>query len=95
MKTLERRLGLSSVVLLSVSATLGVGVFVIPGLAIGKSGGSTYLAFLVCGLCVLSPAMSKAELASAMPYSGGTYNYILKAFGPFMGTVMGLGLALG
>ena len=78
--------------MLSVSATLGVGVFVLPGLAIGKTGASTYLAFLLCALCVLPAALAKAELASAMPYSGGTYNYIIKAFGPFMGTVMGLGL---
>ena len=92
MKTLERRLGLPSVVIISVSAMLGSGVFVLPGLAIGKTGGSTYLAYLVCALCVLPAALAKAELASAMPYSGGTYNYILKAFGPFMGTVMGLGL---
>ena len=73
MKTLERRLGLSSVVIISVSAMLGSGVFVLPGLAIGKTGGSTYLAYLVCALCVLPAALAKAELASAMPYSGGTY----------------------
>ena len=92
MKTLERGLGLPSVVIISVSAMLGSGVFVLPGLAVGKTGGSTYLAYFVCALCVLPAALAKAELASAMPYSGGTYNYILKAFGPFMGTVMGLGL---
>ena len=92
LKKLERHLGLWPVVMISVSAMLGSGVFVLPGLAVGQTGGSTYLAYLVCALCVLPAALAKAELASAMPYSGGTYNYILKAFGPLMGTTMGLGL---
>ncbi len=91
MKTLERRLGLWSVVTISLSALLG-GIFVLPGIAIGKTGSSAWVAYLVVAACIISPALSKAELSTAMPHSGGTYNFVNKAFGPLIGTVMGIGL---
>ena len=91
MKTLERRLGLWSVVTISLSALLG-GIFVLPGIAIGKTGSSAWLAYLAVAFCIISPSLSKAELSTAMPHSGGTYNFVNKAFGPLLGTVMGFGL---
>jgi len=94
LKTLERRLGLPSVVAISMGAMLGSGLFVLPGLAAGMTGPSVWLAYLVAGLLVLPAALSKAELATAMPTSGGTYVYIDRAFGPFAGTIAGLGLWL-
>ncbi|MED5463202.1 MAG: amino acid permease, partial [Myxococcota bacterium] len=81
MKTLERRLGLWSVVIISISAMLR-GVFVLPGLAVGMTGGSAWLAFLLVAICILPAALSKAELASALPQSGGAYVFINRAFGP-------------
>ena len=71
---------------------LGSGVFVLPGLAVGMTGGSAWLAYAAVALCVLPAALSKAELASALPRSGGAYVFINKAFGPLAGTIMGLGL---
>jgi basic amino acid/polyamine antiporter, APA family len=91
LKTLERRLGLWSVVTISLSALLG-GIFVLPGIAIGKTGSSAWLAYLAVAFCIISPSLSKAELSTAMPHSGGTYNFVNKAFGPLLGTVMGFGL---
>jgi len=49
---------------------------------------------LLAAVCILPAALSKSELATAMPSSGGTYVYIERAFGPFMGTVSGIGLWL-
>ena len=71
MKVLERRLGMWSVVIISISAMLGSGVFVLPGLAVGMTGGSAWLAYATVALCILPAALSKAELASALPQSGG------------------------
>ena len=73
---------------------LGSGIFVLPGLAAAKTGPSVWLAYLAAGLCVLPAALSKAELATAMPTSGGTYVYVDRAFGPLVGTISGLGLWL-
>ncbi|TNF38098.1 MAG: amino acid permease [Deltaproteobacteria bacterium] len=94
MKLLERRLGLGAVIAISMSAMIGSGIFVLPGLAAHKTGPSVWLAYLLAGLCVLPAALSKSELSTAMPVSGGTYVYIERAFGPLAGTVAGLGLWL-
>lgn len=70
------------------------GIFVLPGLAVGITGSSVWLAFLVASLCILPAVLSKSELATAMPKSGGTYVYIERAFGPLFGTIAGIGLWL-
>jgi len=93
-RKLERQLGLSSVVAISVSTMLGSGLFVLPGLAAAKTGPSVWLAYLFAGLCVLPAALSKAELATAMPTSGGSYVFVDRAFGPLAGTIAGIGLWL-
>jgi len=41
---------------------------------------------------VLPGAISKGELAAAMPSSGGSYVYVERTFGPLIGTISGLGL---
>ena len=71
---------------------LGTGIFVLPGLAATKIGGSLWLAYLVAAICILPAAYSKSELATAMPSSGGAYVFIERAFGPLFGTISGLGL---
>lgn len=94
MKKLERSLSLPYVVAISIGGMLGSGIFVLPGIAAAKTGPSIWIAYLLAGLCVLPAALSKSELATAMPTSGGTYVYIERAFGPVMGTISGIGLWL-
>lgn len=94
MKKLERSLSLISVIAISIGGMLGSGIFVLPGLAAAKTGSSVWLAYLLAALCILPAALSKSELATAMPSSGGTYVYIERAFGPILGTVSGIGLWL-
>ncbi len=96
--TLERKLGMVSVVIISLSAMLGSGLFVLPALVMLDLGGGTmpvagiWIAFLLAALAILPAAVSKGELATAMPSSGGSYVYIERTFGPMVGTVAGLGL---
>jgi APA family basic amino acid/polyamine antiporter len=91
--TLERKLGIWSVVIISLSAMLGSGLFVLPALAMLNLGGSgIWAAYLLAALVVLPGALSKAELATAMPTSGGSYVYIERTYGPLLGTIAGLGL---
>jgi amino acid transporter len=94
MKKLERSLSLWSVVAIGIGGMLGSGIFVLPGLAAAKTGPSVWLAYLLAGICVLPAALSKSELATAMPTSGGTYVFIERAFGPLFGTIAGIGLWL-
>jgi amino acid transporter len=94
MKKLERRLTLSSVIAISIAGMLGSGIFVLPGIAAAKTGSSIWLAYLIAAICILPAALSKSELATAMPKSGGSYVYIERALGPLFGTISGIGLWL-
>lgn len=89
---LERSVGLFGVVIISLSAMLGPGIFVLPALATEIMGSGIWLAFFLAAIVVLPGALSKAELSSAMPASGGTYTYIEKTYGPVAGSIAGLGL---
>jgi APA family basic amino acid/polyamine antiporter len=92
MKTdLERDLGLYATVTISMGAMIGSGIFVLPALGFTKAGPAVIAAYILAGLVVLPAALSKAEMATAMPESGGTYLYIDRAMGPLAGTVAGIG----
>ena len=93
MKKLQRTLSLPGAIAVSIGGMLS-GIFVLPGLAVGITGSSIWLAFFVAALCILPAVLSKSELATAMPKSGGTYVYIERAFGPLFGTIAGIGLWL-
>lgn len=90
-KELERDLGLSAVLAISIGAMIGSGIFILPALAIKISGPAVILAYLVAGLLVVPAALSKSEMATAMPEAGGTYIYIERGMGPLLGTVAGIG----
>ena len=95
---LERKLGLFSVIIISLSAMIGSGLFVLPALAMLELGsgeyplGGVWLAYLFAAVLVIPGAVSKSELSTAMPTSGGSYVYVQKTFGPLIGTIAGLGL---
>ncbi len=91
--SLIRTLSLPSAIAISIGGMLS-GIFVLPGVAFGITGPSVSLAFLVAGICIIPAVLSKSELATAMPKSGGTYVYIDRAFGPLFGVVSGIGLWL-
>ncbi|RDI70094.1 universal stress protein [Halopelagius longus] len=90
-KALERDLGLFSVLAISIGAMVGSGIFILPALAVKIAGPAVILAYVIAGLLVLPAALSKSEMATAMPEAGGTYLYIERGMGPLLGTVAGLG----
>ena len=71
---------------------LGSGVFVLPAFAAHMMGDGIWLAYLLSAAIVLPSAISKSELATAMPTSGGSYVFTERTFGAFVGTIAGLGL---
>lgn len=88
---LERSLGLYSTVTISMGAMIGSGIFVLPALGYKIAGPAVIAAYVLAGLVVLPAALSKAEMATAMPESGGTYLYIDRSMGPLFGTIAGIG----
>ena len=80
--TIERTLGLNGVVIVTVAASIGSGLFVLPSFAAAVMGPGIWLAFLLAGIVFLPGTLSKSELASAMPENGGAYVYVERSFGP-------------
>ncbi len=87
---LTRSLGLRHVFVLSTGAMLSSGLFLLPGLAAAEAGPSAVLAYLLAGVVAVPAMLSVAELSTAMPRAGGAYYFLMRAYGPAVGTVSGM-----
>lgn len=72
---LRREVGLPGAVLLGLGSMVGTGVFVSVGIAAGVAGPSVVAATLLAAMIAAANGLSSAQLASAHPVSGGTYEY--------------------
>jgi amino acid transporter len=88
---LPRRLGLGSAVAVLVGSTIGSGIFRVPATVAGQLGasGPALLGWILGGLIALFGALTLAELAGALPRSGGVFAYLLEAFGPLPAFLFG------
>ncbi len=68
---------------------IGAGIFVLPGIVASKAGPVVIFSFLLCGLVSILIALCMTELATGMPLAGGGYLFVVRAFGPLIGSVMG------
>lgn len=94
-RQLERTLGLPATMAIGVGTMVGAGIFVFPGIAAGQAGPAAMVSFALAGLIALLVALSTAELATAMPESGGGYYFVSRVFGPMWGTLVGVGQWVG
>jgi APA family basic amino acid/polyamine antiporter len=88
---LPRHLGLWSAVAVLVGSTIGSGIFRVPATVAQRlqDPGPVFLAWIIGGLITLFGALTYAELAGALPRSGGVFAYILEAFGPLPAFLFG------
>src|SRR5258705_4318386 len=88
---LPRSLVLGSAVAVLVGSTIGSGIFRVPAGVAERlhEPGPVLLAWVVGGLVALFGALTYAELAAAMPRSGGVFAYILEGFGPLPAFLFG------
>src|ERR671921_1944021 len=88
---LPRHLGLWSAVAVLVGSTIGSGFFRVPASVAERlqSPGPVLLAWVLGGVIALFGALTLAELAGALPRSGGVFAYILEAFGPMPAFLFG------
>jgi len=73
---------------------IGAGIFVLPGIVVSKAGPAVLISFLSCGIVSILIALCMTELATGMPFAGGGYLFIVRAFGPLVGSMMGICLWL-
>ncbi|MBX0285072.1 APC family permease [Halomicroarcula sp. F28] len=92
---LERTIGLVGGLAIGIGTMIGAGIFVFPGLAASTAGPAASLSFAIGGVIALLVALPTAELATAMPRSGGGYYFVSRSLGTAAGAIVGLGLWLG
>ncbi|MHB1606456.1 MAG: APC family permease [Leptospirales bacterium] len=92
---LKRSLGRLDLTLLGVGGVIGVGVFVLTGIAASRyAGPSVTLSFLLGGVIATLAALIYAEFASAVPVTGSAYAYVSLAFGEIPAFLTGWALIL-
>src|ERR1051325_5401410 len=79
---LTRRIGLVQATALNMINMIGIGPFItIPLLMTSLGGPQAMLGWLVALVITMADGLVWAELGAAMPGSGGSFGYLLEAFG--------------
>ncbi len=86
---LKRDLGVFSVFSIASGAMISSGLFILPAVIYARAGPSIILGYLLASLLIIPAMLSKTELATAMPKSGGTYFFVHRSLGPLFGTFAG------
>jgi APA family basic amino acid/polyamine antiporter len=93
---LRRGLRLLDASTIVIGSMIGSGIFIAPSLMAGylQTPGLIVLLWIVGGLLTVCGALSYAELAAAMPRSGGQYVFLREAYGRLWGFLYGWTLFL-
>ena len=89
---LKRELRLLEVFCIASGAMISSGLFVLPGIAYAVAGPAIIVSYALAGLLMVPTMLAKAELATAMPKSGGSYFFVERSLGPLVGTFAGLAI---
>jgi amino acid transporter len=82
-------LGLLDATMIGMGAMIGAGIFVLTGLAAEIAGPAALLVFVLNGVVTAFTGLSYAELASAIPKSGGGYAFVREVFDDLPSFLMG------
>ncbi len=88
---MPRSVSLIQTVALSIGVTIGSGIFRVPATVAAQlqTPGPILLCWVLGGLVALCGALTVAELAGALPRSGGVFAYLLEAYGPLPAFLFG------
>jgi APA family basic amino acid/polyamine antiporter len=86
---LKRTLSLFDATSVGIGAIIGAGIFVVLGIAVGYAGPAVIVSIVIAGVVALFTALSFAELSSAIPKEGGTYEFAYEVISPFVGFISG------
>lgn len=87
---LRREIGKIGVATIAMNGVIGSGIFALPAVAIAQAGYFSPWVFVLCGVLILSVALTLARTASFFEITGGPIVYTTYAFGRFVGFQTGL-----
>ena len=91
---LQRSIGLFSLTMIGVGATIGTGIFFTMVEAVPKAGPAVILSFLMAAITAGLTALCYAELAFRIPASGSSYSFAYATVGEFAAFIMAACLLL-
>lgn len=91
---LARTMGLFSLTMIGVGATIGTGIFFTMVEAVPKAGPAVVLSFLLAALTAGLTALCYAELSFRIPASGSSYSFAYATLGEFAAFIMAACLLL-
>src|SRR5256886_8689245 len=85
------RISLLTATCIVIANMIGTGIFTSLGFQVGDlpSGFAIMVLWTIGGVCALCGALSYAELAAALPRSGGEYNFLSRIYHPAVGFLAG------
>lgn len=86
---LKRTLNLFDATAIGIGAIIGAGIFVVLGIAVDYAGPAVVISMVVAGIVALFSALSFAELGSAIPKQGGTYEFAYQLISPSVAFLSG------
>jgi basic amino acid/polyamine antiporter, APA family len=88
---LPRQIGLLNAIAVLVGVAIGSGIFRVPATVAGQlhDPGPVILCWILGGVVAVFGALTIAELAGALPRSGGIFAYLLESFGPLPAFMFG------
>ena len=87
---LRREIGRLGVATIAMNGVIGSGIFALPAVAIAQAGYFSPWLFVLCGILILSIALTLARAASFFEITGGPVVYATHAFGRYVGFQTGL-----
>lgn len=87
---LRREIGRVGVATIAMNGVIGSGIFALPAVAIAQAGYFSPWVFILCGILIISVALSLARAAGFFDITGGPIVYTTHAFGRYVGFQTGL-----
>lgn len=85
---LKRVVGVTGLSLNIVNITVGAGIFALPAIVGIELGAFSIFAYLFCGVMMASIMLCYAEIGTRITKTGGSYAYVVAAFGDFPGFIV-------
>src|SRR3989344_7789458 len=86
---LKKSIGKKTLLILTINAILGTGIFFLPAIGAQYSGTSSIFSWAIMSFVAIAISLYFAELISMFPKSGGAYEFVKNAFGKSHGFLFG------
>jgi APA family basic amino acid/polyamine antiporter len=87
-KELKRVVGVTGLSLNIINITVGAGIFALPAIVGIELGAFSIFAYIFCGIMMATIMLCYAEIGTRVTKTGGSYAYVVAAFGGFAGFIV-------